>query len=60
MRRERITYTGAYRHAMNHDYDGRDILAGDKHKSYYLDHIEYPAKKNALVFLYLSILEQII
>jgi hypothetical protein len=54
MRRERITYTGAYHHAMNRGCDGNDIFAGDKHKSHYLDHIEDPAKKNALVSLYLK------
>jgi len=44
MRRERITYTGAYHHVMNRGYDGNDIFAGNRHKSHFLDYLEGSAK----------------
>jgi hypothetical protein len=44
MRRERITYTGAYHHVMNRGYDGNDIFAGNRHKSHFLDYMEESAK----------------
>jgi putative transposase len=41
MRRERITYTGAYSHIMNHGYDGNDIFFGNKNKSQFFDYPEW-------------------
>jgi REP element-mobilizing transposase RayT len=40
MRRERITYPGAYHHVMNRGYDGNDIFYGNKNKSQFLDYLE--------------------
>ena len=40
MRRERITYTGAYHHVMNRGYDGNDIFSGNKNKAQFLDYLE--------------------
>ncbi len=40
MRRERITYPGAYHHVMNRGYDGNRIFAGNKNKSQFLDYLE--------------------
>jgi len=40
MRRERITYTGAYHHVMNRGYDGNDIFFGNHNKSQFLDYLE--------------------
>ncbi|UCH92233.1 MAG: transposase [Candidatus Aminicenantes bacterium] len=45
MRRERITYTGAYHHVMNRGYDGNDIFAGNKDKNQFLVYLEDAAKK---------------
>ena len=40
MRRERITYLGAYHHVMNRGYDGNDIFFGKQNKSQFLDYLE--------------------
>jgi hypothetical protein len=40
MRRERITYIGAYRHVMNRGCAGNDIFAGNTHKSHFRDYLE--------------------
>jgi hypothetical protein len=45
MRRERITYIGAYHHVMNRGYDGNDIFAGNRHKSNFLDYLEASTKR---------------
>jgi len=45
MRRERITYTGAYHHVMNRGYDGNDIFAGNKNKNQFLVYLDDAAKK---------------
>ncbi len=39
MRRERITYPGAYHH-MNRGYDGNNIFFGNQNKSQFLDYLE--------------------
>jgi len=44
MRRERMTYIGAYHHVMNRGYDGNDIFAGNRHKSNFLDFLEASTK----------------
>jgi len=45
MRRERITYPGAYHHVMKHGYDGNDIFVGNKTKNQFLDYLEDSSKK---------------
>jgi REP element-mobilizing transposase RayT len=40
MRRERITYLGAYHHVMNRGYDGNDIFFSNQNKSQFLDYLE--------------------
>lgn len=53
MRRERITYTGAYHHVMNRGYDGNDIFAGNKHKSHFLDFLKESGKRMKIrIFAY--------
>jgi REP element-mobilizing transposase RayT len=53
MRRERITYIGAYHHVMNRGYDGNDIFAGNKHKSRFLDYLADSAKRMKIrIFAY--------
>jgi len=53
MRRERITYEGAYHHVMNRGYDGNDIFAGNKHKSHFLEYLEDSAKRMKIrIFAY--------
>ena len=36
MKRVRITYQGAYHHAMSRGYNGNDIFAGNKNKGHFL------------------------
>jgi putative transposase len=45
MKRIRITYPGAYHHVMNRGYDGNEIFIGDRHKSQFLDYLEYASHK---------------
>jgi len=45
MRRERITYTGAYHHIMNRGYDGNYIFFGNQNKSQFLDYLEGASKQ---------------
>lgn len=45
MRRERITYTGAYHHIMNRGYDGNNIFQGNQNKSQFLNYLEGAAKQ---------------
>ena len=45
MRRERITYPGAFHHAMNRGYDGNDIFFGNQNKNQFLDYLEDSTKK---------------
>ena len=45
MKRVRITYSGAFHHAMNRGYDGNDIFAGNKNKAQFLSFMEGTAKK---------------
>lgn len=53
MRRERITYIGAYHHVMNRGYGGNDIFSGNKHKSHFLDYLEESAKRMKIrIFAY--------
>lgn len=53
MKRERVTYEGAYQHVMNRGYDGTDIFAGNRHKSQFLDYLEDSAKRMKIrIFAY--------
>lgn len=45
MKRVRLTYRGAYHHAMSRGYNGNDIFAGNKSKGHFLDLLEGTAKK---------------
>ena len=45
MKRERITYPGAYHHIMNRGYDGNDIFFGNQNKSQFLDYLEGTSKQ---------------
>ncbi len=45
MRRERVTYTGAFHHVMNRGYNGNHIFEGNKNKSQFLDYLEGAAKQ---------------
>jgi hypothetical protein len=45
MRRERITYPGAYHHVMNRGYDGNKIFSGNKNKAQFLDYLEEASKQ---------------
>jgi REP element-mobilizing transposase RayT len=45
MRRARITYPGAFHHAMNRGHGGTDIFFGNKNKSQFLDFLSDSAKK---------------
>ncbi len=45
MRRERITYPGAFHHVMNRGYNGNHIFEGNKNKSQFLDYLEWAAKQ---------------
>ena len=45
MRRARITYEGAFHHAMNRGINGDDIFSGGKSKSMFLDLMEETARK---------------
>jgi hypothetical protein len=40
MRRERITYAGAYHHILNRGYDGNDIFFGNQNKRQSFDFLE--------------------
>ena len=56
MRRERITYPGAYHHVMNRGDDGNDIFAGNKKKSQFLDYLEGASSQMKIrIFAYCSI-----
>ena len=44
MRRARITYEGAFHHAMNRGINGDNIFAGSKSKKMFLDIMEGTAK----------------
>ena len=45
MRRARITYPGAFHHAMNRGHNGEDIFFGNKYKRQFLDYLAVAAKK---------------
>jgi hypothetical protein len=45
MKRVRITYPGAFHHAINRGYDGNDIFLGNKNKAQFLDFLEGTTKK---------------
>ena len=45
MRRARITYEGAFHHAMNRGINGDNIFTGSKNKTLFLDLMEGTAKK---------------
>jgi REP element-mobilizing transposase RayT len=53
MRRERITYPGAYHHVMNRGHDGNNIFAGDENKNHFLNYLEdYSKKMHIRLFAY--------
>ncbi|MCP5107311.1 MAG: hypothetical protein GY950_28245 [bacterium] len=53
MKRERVTYEGAYHHVMNRGYDGTDIFSKIRYKSQFLDYLEDSAKRMRIrVFAY--------
>jgi putative transposase len=53
MRRERITYPGAYQHVMNRGYDGNDIFSGNKNKAQFLNYLEEASKQMKIrIFAY--------
>ncbi len=45
MRRARITYPGAFHHAMNRGHAGTDIFYGNKNKSQFIDYLAEAATK---------------
>ena len=45
MRRERLTFQGAYHHIMNRGYNGNNIFEGNKNKSQFLDYLAGAAKQ---------------
>ncbi|MCP4221612.1 MAG: hypothetical protein GY765_43710 [bacterium] len=45
MKRERITYPGAYHHIMNRGYDGNAILETAENKSRFLDYLKEASEK---------------
>ena len=57
MRRERITYPGAYHHVMNRGYDGNDIFYGNKNKSQFLDYLEGASNQMKIRLLAYCILD---
>jgi len=53
MRRERITYPGAYHHVMNKGYDGNAIFAESRYKSQFLDYLADSKKRMKIrIFAY--------
>jgi len=53
MKRERVTYEGAYHHVMNRGYDGAEIFTGNRNKSQFLDYLEDSAKRMKIrIFAY--------
>jgi len=53
MRRARITYPGAFHHAMNRGHDGTDIFYGNKNKSQFIDYLaEATTKLKIKIFAY--------
>jgi putative transposase len=53
MRRARITYPGAFHHAMNRGHDGTDIFFGNKNKSQFIDYLaEATTKLKIKIFAY--------
>jgi REP element-mobilizing transposase RayT len=53
MRRARITYPGAFHHAMNRGHDGSDIFNGNRNKSQFLDYLaEAKTKMKIKIFAY--------
>ena len=57
MRRARITYPGAFHHAMNRGYDGTNIFKGNKNKAQFLDYLEDASKKMKIRILAYSIMD---
>lgn len=45
MRRARITYPGAYHHAMNRGFEGRAIFSDNRNKTHFLDLLSNKSKK---------------
>lgn len=53
MRRARLTYEGAFHHAMNRGINGEDIFAGNKLKGHFLNLLDQVSKKMKIrVFAY--------
>jgi len=45
MKRVRITFPGAFHHAMNRGYYGNDIFTGNKNKDRFLEFLEGTARE---------------
>lgn len=45
MRRARITYEGAFHHAMNRGINGEEIFIGPENKNQFLDYLAEKSKK---------------
>ncbi len=53
MRRARLTYPGAFHHAMNRGHNGEDIFTGNTTKAQFLDYLElYSKKMNIRILAY--------
>ncbi len=57
MRRERVTYPGAFHHIMNRGYDGNDIFEGNRNKAQFLDYLEDAAKKMKIRLFAYSVMD---
>ncbi len=57
MKRVRITYEGAYHHAMNRGINGEDIFTGNKNKAQFLDYLEEYSKKLKMRILFYCIMD---
>ncbi len=57
MKRVRITYEGAYHHAMNRGINGEKIFSGDKNKIQFLDYLEEFSKKLKIRILFYCLMD---
>lgn len=56
MRRARITYFGAFHHAMNRGLEGKDIFLSNKEKSFFLELLQEKSKKYRIKLLAYSVM----